>query len=71
MNHRQRRALTAGFSNAKLREYTAIFFEAAYKVRDNHDAPRAVQLTRGVQVKAAWDQKLENSDNFEIDITPW
>jgi hypothetical protein len=29
---RQRRALTAGFSNAKMREYTSIFLDSGYKV---------------------------------------
>jgi hypothetical protein len=29
---RQRRALTAGFSNVKMREYTSIFLDSGYKV---------------------------------------
>jgi cytochrome P450 len=34
---RQRKAMAPGFSNVKIREYTPIFYDAAYKVREYLD----------------------------------
>jgi hypothetical protein len=69
---RQRRAIAAGFTNAKLREYTATFFDSAYKVCFNSGNGIDVSIDIAfLQVKAAWDAQLENEACIQINITPW
>jgi hypothetical protein len=68
-HRRQRKAIDPGFTSVKIREYTAIFYDCAHKVRESRDSPGHRLILRHLQLAFEWDTQLDIAENCVIDVS--